>query len=96
MRAREQDAVGGLGLEIRAGLHTGECEVVDGKLGGIAVNVGARVAAEARPGEVLASRTVKDLVAGSGIEFVERGESELKGVPGRWALFAVGGTGKTS
>jgi class 3 adenylate cyclase len=59
-------AVQELGLEIRAGLHTGECEVVDGKIGGLAVNIGARVAAEARPGEVLVSQTVRDLVAGSG------------------------------
>ena len=78
-----------LGIEIRAGLHTGECERIDQKVGGIAVNIGARVAAEARPGEVLVSSTVKDLVAGSGIQFAERGTAELKGVPGEWRLFAV-------
>jgi len=84
------EGVGDLGLEIRAGLHTGECQVVDGKIGGLAVNIGARVAAEARPSEVLVSQTVRDLVAGSGIAFEERGTAELKGVPGEWRLFAVG------
>jgi class 3 adenylate cyclase/pimeloyl-ACP methyl ester carboxylesterase len=78
-----------LGLEIRAGLHTGECERIDNKVGGIAVNIGSRVASEAGPGEVLVSSTVKDLVAGSGIQFSERGVAELKGVPGEWRLFAV-------
>ena len=78
-----------LGLELRAGLHTGECERVDGKLGGIAVPTGARIASLAEPGEVLVSSTVKDLVAGSGIEFEDRGTRELKGVPGEWRLFAV-------
>jgi class 3 adenylate cyclase len=78
-----------LGIEIRAGLHTGECERIDNKVGGIAVNIGARVAAEAGAGEVLVSSTVKDLVAGSGIAFRERGVAELKGVPGEWRLFAV-------
>jgi pimeloyl-ACP methyl ester carboxylesterase/class 3 adenylate cyclase len=90
------DAVRDLGLEVRAGLHTGECEQLDGKVGGIAVHIGARVAAEARPGEVIVSRTVKDLVAGSGIDFQERGSAELKGVPGEWQLFAVSGTGAHS
>lgn len=80
-----------LGLEVRAGLHTGECERMDGKIGGIAVNIGARVASEAGPGEVLVSSTVRDLVAGSGIEFQERGTAALKGVPGEWRLFAVDG-----
>jgi class 3 adenylate cyclase len=84
-----QGAVAGLGLEIRAGIHTGECEIIDEKVAGIAVSIGARVAAQAGPGEVLVSQTVKDLVAGSGIEFAERGLSELKGVPGEWRLFAV-------
>jgi pimeloyl-ACP methyl ester carboxylesterase len=84
-------AIADLGLEIRAGLHTGECQVVDGKIGGLAVHIGARVAAEARPGEVLVSQTVRDLVAGSGLAFEERGVAELKGVPGEWRLFAVGG-----
>ena len=76
------EAVKELGLGLRAGLHTGECEVVDGKVGGIAVHIGARIAAQAEPGEVLVSSTVKDLVAGSGIRFVERGVADLKGVPG--------------
>jgi class 3 adenylate cyclase len=72
-----------------AGLHTGECELHDGKLAGIAVSVGARVAAEARPGQVVVSRTVRDLVAESGIEFEDIGERPLKGVPGEWNLIAV-------
>jgi class 3 adenylate cyclase len=84
-----RDAVRALGLEVRAGLHTGECERVDGKLGGIAVPTGARIASLAEPGEVLVSSTVKDLVAGSGIEFEDRGTHALKGVPGEWRLFAV-------
>jgi class 3 adenylate cyclase len=84
-----REAVQALGLEIRAGLHTGECERVDGKLGGIAVPTGARVASLAAAGEVLVSQTVKDLVAGSEIEFGERGVHELKGVPGEWRLYAV-------
>jgi pimeloyl-ACP methyl ester carboxylesterase len=79
-----------LGLEIRAGLHTGECEVVGDGVRGIAVHTGARVAALAGNGEVLVSSTVKDLVAGSGIEFEDRGTHELKGVPGEWRLYAVG------
>ncbi len=78
-----------LGIEIRAGLHTGECERIDGKVGGIAVNIGSRVASEAGAGEVLVSSTVKDLVAGSGIRFRDRGVAELKGVPGEWRLYAV-------
>jgi len=78
-----------LGLEVRAGLHTGECEVNEGKVAGIAVSLGARVAAEAGPSEVLVSGTVRDLVAGSGLEFVDRGTHELKGVPGEWRLYAV-------
>jgi class 3 adenylate cyclase/pimeloyl-ACP methyl ester carboxylesterase len=82
-------AVGELGLEVRAGLHTGECELLDDKVAGIAVSIGARVAAQARPGEVLVSQTVRDLVAGSGLEFADRGAAELKGVPGEWRLFAV-------
>jgi pimeloyl-ACP methyl ester carboxylesterase len=79
----------GLGLQVRAGVHTGECEVVDGKVAGIAVHTGARVASHAQPGEVLVSSTVKDLVAGSGIAFHDRGSRELKGIPGEWRLFAV-------
>ena len=86
-----REAVRSLGLEIRAGLHTGECERIDGKLGGIAVPTGARVAGLAGAGEVLVSQTVKDLVAGAGLTFEERGEHELKGVPGMWRVYAVGG-----
>ncbi len=78
-----------LGIEVRIGVHTGECEVMDHDLGGMAVNIGARIAALATGSEVLVSRTVKDLVVGSGIEFVDRGTHQLKGVPGRWDLFAV-------
>ncbi len=78
-----------LGLDIRAGLHTGECELVGGKVAGLAVNIGARVAALAGPGEVLVSSTAKDLVAGSDLRFEDRGLAELKGVPGEWRLFAV-------
>ncbi len=78
-----------VGLEVRAGLHTGECEVADGKVVGIAVHTGSRVAAHAGPGEVVVSSTVKDLVAGSGITFVDRGAHELRGIPGDWRLFAV-------
>jgi len=83
------DDVRELDLEVRAGLHSGECELIDGKVGGIAVHIGARVAATAGPGEVCVSRTVKDLVAGSGLEFEERGSHELKGIGGDWELFAV-------
>jgi class 3 adenylate cyclase len=83
------DSVRGLGVEVRAGLHTGECEVMGEKVGGIAVNIGARIASRAEGGEVLVSSTVRDLVAGSGIEFEERGVAELKGVPEEWRLFAV-------
>ena len=78
-----------LGLPIRAGLHTGECELRDGDVGGIAVHIGARVMAQAGPNEVLVSRTVKDLTVGSDIVFEDRGVYELKGVPGEWELFAV-------
>jgi class 3 adenylate cyclase/pimeloyl-ACP methyl ester carboxylesterase len=83
------DDIRPLGIEIRAGLHTGECEELGDDVGGIAVHIGARVAALAAPGEVLVSSTVKDLVAGSGLLFVERGSQSLKGVPGEWRLFAV-------
>jgi class 3 adenylate cyclase/esterase/lipase len=85
------EAVGQLGLEIRAGVHTGECEVVGDKLAGIAVHIGARVAGRAGPGEVLVSSTVRDLVAGSGLVFEDRGAAALKGVPGEWRLYAVSG-----
>ena len=84
-----QDTVRELDLEVRAGLHTGECELVDGKAGGIAVHIGARVASLAEPGEVLVSGTVKDLVSGSGIEFEDRGEHKLKGISDARRLFAV-------
>ena len=84
-----RDSLVELGLDIRAGLHAGECELLDDKVGGIAVHIGARVAAQAKSGEVLVSSTVKDLVAGSGIAFSERGLAELKGVPGEWRLYAV-------
>jgi pimeloyl-ACP methyl ester carboxylesterase len=83
------DALQPFGLEIRAGLHTGECEVMGAKVGGIAVHIGARVAALAGAGEVLVSSTVKDLVAGSGLRFADRGIKPLKGVPGEWHIFAV-------
>jgi class 3 adenylate cyclase len=88
-----RDAVRTLGITIRAGLHTGECEVMGDKLVGIAVHIGARVAARAEPDEVLVSSTVKDLVSGSGIDFVERGTHPLKGVPGEWRLFAAAQAG---
>jgi class 3 adenylate cyclase len=80
-----------LGLEVRAGLHTGECELRDDDLAGIAVHIGARVASLAGPGEVMVTSTVRDLVAGSGIEFTDRGVHQLKGVPGEWLLLAVRG-----
>jgi class 3 adenylate cyclase len=85
-----RDGVRSLGLELRAGLHTGECEMAGDDIRGIAVNIGARVGARAGPGEVLVSQTVKDLVAGSGLDFADRGEHELKGVPGSWRLYSVG------
>ena len=84
-----EEGVDRLGIQIRAGLHTGECEVMGDDVGGLAVHIGARVMGEAGPGEVLVSSTVKDLVVGSGIEFEERGSAELKGIPGEWRLFAV-------
>jgi class 3 adenylate cyclase len=83
--------VGALGLELRAGVHTGECELHDGKLAGIAVSVGARIAGEAGPGQVVVSGTVRDLVAGAGIEFEDLGTRALKGVPGEWRLFGARG-----
>jgi class 3 adenylate cyclase len=78
-----------LGLQVRTGLHTGECELIDDDIGGIAVHIAARVAALAESDEVLVSSTVRDLVAGSGLEFVDRGAHNLKGVPGDWRLFVV-------
>jgi class 3 adenylate cyclase len=83
------DSVGSIGLQVRAGLHTGELEVMDGDLGGLAVHIAARVLDHAEPSEVLVSSTVKDLVVGSGIDFEERGAHELRGVPGEWRLFSV-------
>ncbi|HYI99249.1 MAG TPA: adenylate/guanylate cyclase domain-containing protein [Thermoleophilaceae bacterium] len=85
-----EESVRRLGIEIRAGLHTGECEIIGDDVGGLAVHIGARVLDKAGPGEVLVSSTVKDLVVGSGIQFRERGAHELRGVPGEWRLFQVG------
>jgi pimeloyl-ACP methyl ester carboxylesterase len=85
------DALRSLGVEVRAGVHTGEVELMGTRIGGIAVHIGARVAGLAAPGEVLVSGTVKDLVAGSGLEFHDRGAHVLRGVPGEWMLFAAGG-----
>jgi class 3 adenylate cyclase len=84
-----RDAVQALGIEVRAGLHTGECEIRGDDIGGIAVHIGARVSALAGPNEVLVSSTLRDLVIGSGLEFEDRGDHTLKGVPGEWRLFAV-------
>lgn len=84
-----RESVRGLGLEVRAGVHTGECERTAEKLGGIAVHTGARVMSQAQPGEVLVSSMVKDLVAGSGLTFSERGAHQLRGIPGEWILFAA-------
>ena len=83
------EGVRGLGLDVRVGVHAGECELHEEKVAGIAVSVGARVAGLAGPGQVLVSSTVRDLVAGSGLDFVEHGTHELKGVPGEWSLYAV-------
>jgi len=84
-----RDAVKALGIEVRAGLHTGECEVRGDDIGGIGVHIGARVSALAGPNDVLVSSTLRDLVIGSGLEFEDRGAHQLKGVPGEWHLFAV-------
>jgi len=89
--AAMRDRAKRIGLEVRAGLHTGECEVIGEKLAGIAVHIGARVAALAGPGEILVSQTVKDLVAGSGVTFADRGTHALKGVPDEWRIYAVTG-----
>ena len=83
------EKVRALGIDVRAGLHTGECEVIDGKVGGLAIVIGARIANAAQPSEVLVSRTVKDLVVGSALVFDDRGDHELKGVPGTWRLYGV-------
>ena len=90
-RTRSSTAPEPLGIRVRAGLHTGECEVMGDDIGGIAVHIAARVSALAEPSEVLVSRTVKDLVAGSGIEFSDRGSHTLKGVPDTWDLHAAAG-----
>jgi class 3 adenylate cyclase len=84
-----RDAVQSLGIEVGAGLHTGECEIRGDDIVGIAVHIGARVSALAGPNDVLMSSTLRDLVIGSGLEFEDRGTHELKGVPGEWHLFAV-------
>jgi class 3 adenylate cyclase len=86
-----RDSAKTIGIDVRAGLHTGEIEVIGDDVAGIAVHIAARVMSQAGAGEVLVSSTVNDLVAGSGINFIERGERELKGVPGAWRLFAVQG-----
>jgi class 3 adenylate cyclase len=83
------DAVRPLGLELRAGLHTGECRTIDGKVAGLAVSIGARVTSLAGPSEILVSQTVRDLIAGSGLDLAYRGEHTLKGVPGTWRVYAV-------
>ena len=88
---RIRDAVRAIGIEVRMGLHAGECQMVGAKISGIAVHIGARVAAKAAPGDILVSNTVKDLVAGSGLSFESRGVHTLKGVPGDWPLYAVAG-----
>jgi class 3 adenylate cyclase/alpha-beta hydrolase superfamily lysophospholipase len=84
-----QEEVAGLGIEVRAGIHTGEVELIGDDVGGMAVNIGARIGALADPGEVLVSSTVRELVVGSGLEFAERGVEKLKGAPGEWRLFAI-------
>ena len=84
-----RDTLRGLGLDVRAGVHTGECEVMGDNLAGLAVHIGARVSAAAGAGEILVSGTVHDLVVGSGIVFEDRGMRPLKGVPGEWRLYAV-------
>src|SRR5262249_47413505 len=84
------------GIEVRAGVHTGECEVRGDSLAGIALHIGARIAAMAGPGEVLVSHTVKDLVAGSGIAFADRGRHPLRGVPGKWGIFTATGLDRGS
>lgn len=83
------DSVNSLGLTVRAGVHTGEVETINNKVGGVAVNIGARIAAVAGPGEVLVSSTVKDLTAGSGVAYEDAGEYELKGIPGPWRIYRV-------
>ena len=84
-----RDAVRGLGLELRAGIHTGECEVSAGDVAGVAVHVAARLESAARPGQILVSNTVRELAAGSGVRLADHGRRELKGLDGTWAVFAV-------
>jgi class 3 adenylate cyclase len=91
-----RDGVEKLGVEIRIGIHTGECELMDGDIGGIAVHIAARILGHAGAGEILVSRTVRDLVVGSGIGFRDRGVVELRGVPGEWELVAVDRAGRAS
>jgi len=88
------NAVREVGIAVRAGVHIGECEIIDGKVGGLAVSIGARIASHAGPSQVLISQTVKDLVAGSGFAYQDAGERELKGVPGMWRLWAVSSRGE--
>ena len=92
MRCAEalRDGVLELGIELRGGIHTGECEAIGEDLGGLAVHIGARVGALAGPGEIVVSSTVKELVVGSDMQFTDRGQHELKGVPGSWHLYALG------
>jgi class 3 adenylate cyclase len=85
-----REAVAELGIELRAGIHTGECEALEEDLGGLAVHIGARVGALSGPGEIVVSSTVRELVVGSDLQFTDRGEHELKGVPGSWRLYALG------
>jgi class 3 adenylate cyclase len=86
-----RDSLKPVGLEVRAGLHSGEVETIDAKVGGLAVHIGARIASLAQAGEILASSTVKDLVAGSGLRFADAGEHGLKGLADRWRLYRVAG-----
>ena len=83
------DSVSNLGIEVRAGLHIGECEIIDNKVGGLAVNIGSRIGALAGPSEIWASQTVRDLVIGSGFHFEDKGTHQLKGIPGEWRLLAL-------
>jgi class 3 adenylate cyclase len=78
-----------IGLSIRAGIHIGECEIIDGKVGGLTVTIGARVAAKAGPSEILITQTIRELVAGSGFAYLDGGEHVLKGVPDSWHLWSV-------
>jgi class 3 adenylate cyclase len=89
LRLAIEAEVRSLSIEVRAGVHTGEMQTIDGKTGGIAVALGARIASLAGPSEVLVSQTVRDLVAGSGLVFEPAGEHELKGVPDRWQVYRV-------